>query len=159
MSGSAPDADLEPQRVAHHLHVQVAEFGTPQRAAAERSYLKSQLRHLGAPVPAVRRVVRNWVRRHPQVGHDDLFAIADALWAEPVHELRLAAIELLQAVPRRVDADDMPWERAPLEKLSSEGHLKAFRHLGFWQCMDTLRDKILLEELWKKGDAPWKRWS
>ena len=133
MSGSAPDADLEPQRVAHHLHVQVAEFGTPQRAAAERSYLKSQLRHLGAPVPAVRRVVRNWVRRHPQVGHDDLFAIADALWAEPVHELRLAAIELLQAVPRRVDADDMPW---------LEQHL---RDCHTWALVDPLAGLVVAD--------------
>ena len=109
MSGSSNDADLDPVRVAHHLHVQVAEFGTPQRAAAERAYLKSTLRHLGAPVPAVRRVVRNWVRHHPAVVHDDLFAIADALWAEPVHERRLAAIELLQAMPRRITADDLPW--------------------------------------------------
>jgi glucose-1-phosphate cytidylyltransferase len=58
-----------------------------------------------------------------------------------------------------VDADDMPWERAPLEKLSAQGDLKAFRHSGFWQCMDTLRDKTFLEGLWKKGDAPWKRWT
>jgi glucose-1-phosphate cytidylyltransferase len=58
-----------------------------------------------------------------------------------------------------IDADDMPWERAPLERLSAEGGLKAFRHLGFWQCMDTLRDKILLEDLWRKGEAPWKLWD
>ncbi len=109
MSGSAPGSDLDPDRVTRHLHVQLAEFGSPQRAAAERSYLKSQLRHLGAPVPAVRRVVRNWEQRHPQIGHDDLFAIADALWVEPVHERRLAAIELLQAVPRRITVGDTPW--------------------------------------------------
>ena len=50
-----------------------------------------------------------------------------------------------------IDADDMPWERTPLERLSAEGNLKAFRHPGFWQCMDTLRDKILLEyyRLWR----------
>jgi len=58
-----------------------------------------------------------------------------------------------------IDSDDTPWERAPLERLSSEGNLKAFRHRGFWQCMDTLRDKLLLEDLWKKGEAPWKRWT
>jgi glucose-1-phosphate cytidylyltransferase len=58
-----------------------------------------------------------------------------------------------------IDSDDMPWEQAPLERLSAEGNLKAFRHPGFWQCMDTLRDKVLLEDLWKKGEAPWKLWA
>lgn len=58
-----------------------------------------------------------------------------------------------------IDSDDMPWERIPLERLSAEGNLKAFRHTGFWQCMDTLRDKNLLEERWQKGNAPWKLWD
>jgi glucose-1-phosphate cytidylyltransferase len=57
-----------------------------------------------------------------------------------------------------IPEEDVPWERAPLERLASEGNLMAFRHGGFWQCMDTLRDKILLEDLWKKGGAPWKTW-
>lgn len=56
------------------------------------------------------------------------------------------------------EADDVPWEREPLERIASEGALMAFQHSGFWQCMDTLRDKNLLEELWSKGSAPWKTW-
>jgi glucose-1-phosphate cytidylyltransferase len=50
------------------------------------------------------------------------------------------------------------WERAPLEQLATQGHLHAFRHYGYWQPMDTLRDKQLLDELWKSGRAPWKTW-
>ncbi|GHU96450.1 hypothetical protein FACS1894208_11060 [Clostridia bacterium] len=50
-------------------------------------------------------------------------------------------------------------EREPLEKLSAEGELVAYRHDGFWQCMDTLRDKNYLENLWSKGNAPWKVWE
>jgi glucose-1-phosphate cytidylyltransferase len=49
-------------------------------------------------------------------------------------------------------------ERAPLEKLGSEGQLMAFRHTGFWQPMDTLREKHILESLWTSGQAPWKIW-
>jgi len=109
VSGSATESDLDPFEVANLLFVQIGEFGSPQRAAAERSYLKSQLRHLGAPVPAVRRVVRNWARRHPQLSHDEVFAVADALWSEPVHERRLAAIELLQVYPRCIGSDDLLW--------------------------------------------------
>ena len=48
-------------------------------------------------------------------------------------------------------------EREPLEKLAKIGELVAFKHYGFWQCMDTIRDKILLNKLWKKGVAPWKK--
>ena len=56
-------------------------------------------------------------------------------------------------------ADDATkWERYPLEQLASTGQLSAYRHLGFWQPMDTLRDKIQLEALWASGNAPWKKW-
>lgn len=56
-----------------------------------------------------------------------------------------------------IEDDDTIWEQQPLEKLASDGELVAYRHDGFWQAMDTLRDKIHLEELWAKG-APWKCW-
>lgn len=52
--------------------------------------------------------------------------------------------------------DNTVFEKGPLEKLSIEGQLKAYKHDGFWQCMDTLRDKQKLEELWYSGNAPWK---
>ena len=58
-----------------------------------------------------------------------------------------------------LDGDETIWERAPLETLASEGQLAAFQHTGFWQPMDTLRDKVLLEELWASGKAPWKVWK
>ena len=54
-----------------------------------------------------------------------------------------------------IDGDATVWEREPLERLADEGNLAAYRHDGFWQPMDTLRDKHLLEELWERGDAPW----
>lgn len=58
-----------------------------------------------------------------------------------------------------LDGDETIWERTPLETLASEGQLAAFQHTGFWQPMDTLRDKVLLEELWASGKAPWKVWT
>ena len=58
-----------------------------------------------------------------------------------------------------IDNDTTLWEREPLEKLAAEENLKAFRHDGFWQPMDTLRDKEYLDRLWEKGDAPWKVWK
>ncbi|MBE2320248.1 glucose-1-phosphate cytidylyltransferase [Solirubrobacter sp. CPCC 204708] len=57
-----------------------------------------------------------------------------------------------------VPGDDTMWEREPLERLAREGQLMAYKHEDFWQCMDTLRDKKLLEELWNDG-APWRTWE
>ncbi len=54
-----------------------------------------------------------------------------------------------------IDDDATVWERGPLEKLAADGQLSAYRHTGFWQPMDTLRDKHLLEDLWQSGKAPW----
>lgn len=58
-----------------------------------------------------------------------------------------------------IDGDSTTWEREPLERLAKEGQLSAFMHQGFWQPMDTLRDKVLLEDLWNSGKAPWKVWQ
>jgi glucose-1-phosphate cytidylyltransferase len=57
-----------------------------------------------------------------------------------------------------IEGDSTSWERGPLETLAAKGQLAAFAHLGFWQPMDTLRDKNLLEDLWSSGKAPWKVW-
>jgi glucose-1-phosphate cytidylyltransferase len=57
-----------------------------------------------------------------------------------------------------IAGDQTPWEKEPMERLARDGQLMAYRHEGFWQCMDTLRDKALLESLWAKGNAPWKIW-
>lgn len=57
-----------------------------------------------------------------------------------------------------INDDKTTWEREPLESLASSGNLAAFKHSGFWHPMDTLRDKHYLEDLWKSGKAPWKKW-
>jgi glucose-1-phosphate cytidylyltransferase len=58
-----------------------------------------------------------------------------------------------------IEGDKTSWEDAPLTSLATAGELMAFEHLGFWQPMDTLREKMLLEELWTSGSAPWKKWE
>lgn len=57
-----------------------------------------------------------------------------------------------------IEGDSTIWERQPLETLATAGQLEAFKHDGFWQPMDTLRDKQNLEEMWQSGEAPWKIW-
>jgi glucose-1-phosphate cytidylyltransferase len=57
-----------------------------------------------------------------------------------------------------IEGDSTYWEHEPLERLCHDGKVAAFRHHGFWQPMDTLHDRALLEELWRSGNAPWKLW-
>lgn len=62
-------------------------------------------------------------------------------------------------VLKYIDDDSTVWEQRPLKKLAEENQLAAYEHDGFWQPMDTLRDKLYLEDLWKSGNAPWKVWG
>jgi len=65
---------------------------------------------------------------------------------------------LSPAVLDYIEGDDTSWENTPLETLAAKGQLQSFEHRGFWQPMDTLRDKTYLESLWQSGKAPWKVW-
>ncbi len=56
-------------------------------------------------------------------------------------------------------AEDSVLEREPLERLAADGQLRAFRHEGFWDCMDTYKDAVLLNDLWESGEPPWRVWS
>ena len=58
-----------------------------------------------------------------------------------------------------IEGDETIFEREPLERLAEDGQLVAYKHDGFWQCMDTLRDVRLLEGLWQSGNPPWKVWD
>jgi glucose-1-phosphate cytidylyltransferase len=58
-----------------------------------------------------------------------------------------------------IEGDATHWEKEPMERLARDGQLMAYRHDKFWQCMDTLRDRRLLEGLWESGNAPWKLWQ
>ncbi len=62
-------------------------------------------------------------------------------------------------VLERIESDATSWEAEPLRALASEGQLAAYRHIGFWQAMDTLRERNLLDQLWNDGCAPWKLWD
>ena len=64
--------------------------------------------------------------------------------------------------PRAIEyigGDEAIWEREPVEALARDGELMGYRHPGFWSCMDTLKEKSMLEEMWRGGDAPWRIWG
>ena len=66
---------------------------------------------------------------------------------------------LSPSVDRYLEGDKTVWEQEPMRALASEGQLVAYRHQGFWQAMDTLRDRNQLDQLWSSGQAPWRTWS
>ena len=78
---------------------------------------------------------------------------------KPAEWINAGFFVLSKEVINRIDGDNCAWEEKPMESLASEGQFSVYFHKGFWQPMDTLRDKIKLEELWNSGAPPWKTWS
>ena len=62
-------------------------------------------------------------------------------------------------IDRYIEGDETVLEKKPLESAAHDGQLMAYKHEGFWQCMDTVREKEMLEKLWREGKAPWKVWT
>ena len=75
----------------------------------------------------------------------------------PVYNEILAIDSYFSKVLNFIKGDQTMLEKEPLEKLTRKGQLMAFEHKGFWKCMDTMRDKIFLNKLWKEGNALWKK--
>jgi 3-methyladenine DNA glycosylase AlkD len=80
----------------------------PERAEGEKAYLKSELEHLGTSMPVLNAVAKDVRARHPDLGHDEVIALVEALWAQPVHERRAVAIELLDRYGERLQPADLP---------------------------------------------------
>ena len=97
------DADA----VADQLTRELVAVSTPERAVQEKAYLKSSLEHLGATVPQIRAAVKAVKRDYPALSHDEVVALVDALWADPVHERRFAAVEILEADLRLLGPADL----------------------------------------------------
>lgn len=131
--------------VAEGLAAQLAALGDPARAVGEAAYLKSDLHFYGVRVPDVRRAVKTLLRaEHPD--HDAALALADALWGEvvdgrAVHELRLAAVEVLMASPHLVAPADLPW---------IETHL---RECHTWALVDPLAGAVVAALAVRQPDA------
>jgi glucose-1-phosphate cytidylyltransferase len=102
---------------------------------------------------------------HPaaRFGHLDLEAEQVRVFAEKPQTkqgwINGAFFVLEPAIFDYIEGDDTAWDYGPMVKLAEEGQLMAYKHDGFWQCMDTLREKKLLNDLWDAGKAPWKIWD
>jgi 3-methyladenine DNA glycosylase AlkD len=119
------------ERLARDLERALRAEGHPARAAQEKRYLRSELEHFGASVPATRRAVRTALRAEPALSRAELLAAVEALWSRPVHECRAAAVELLEARGELLRASDLPL----LERL--------LREAGTWALVDNLSASVL----------------
>ncbi len=139
--------DIEPLAVA--IDTELRTRGTPDRAAHEKAYLKSQLEHYGASVPAVRAVAKGFASQHPSLQHDDLAALVTALWSRPVHECRMVTVELLDIYVVRLEPEDATL----IERL--------LREAGTWALVDGLSASVMgnLVERFPELGAVLDRWA
>lgn len=124
---------MTPRALADALEAELRALSTPERAEQEKRYLKSDLQHLGARVPDVRRVVRASLRARPELDRAAVVALVEALWAPPIFERREAAAEVLHAKRRLL----LPEDAALLERL-----LRASRT---WALVDTLSTNVVAD--------------
>jgi 3-methyladenine DNA glycosylase AlkD len=123
-------ADTGQARLIEQIDTALRTQGTPERAEHERAYLKSGLEHYGTSVPAIRSVAKKVASQHPDLTHDELLRLVDALWAAPVHERRMAAVELLGICHERLHSQDIVF----LERLLRESHT--------WALVDPLAASV-----------------
>jgi 3-methyladenine DNA glycosylase AlkD len=140
---------IDPRRAADELEARLRALGTPERAERESRYLKSELEHHGATVWQIRREVKSFAKEHPELAHAELEGLVEALWAEPVHERRMASVMLLEAYPELVGPGDL----ALVERLVRESKT--------WALVDGLAGDVLGELLLRHPNsaAELDRWA
>ncbi len=116
---------------AAQLEDRLAAFANPDRATKERAYLKSTLRHLGVSVPVIRKQTLQVLNEHPELSRADILSLVVELWTVPLHETRMAAVEVLRARSHLLQIDDVPL----LERL--------LREAKTWALVDTLATHIV----------------
>jgi len=119
------------RQLVDQIDIALRSQGAPGRAEHERAYLRSELEHYGTSVPAIRSAARRVAAQHPRLSHDDLVALVGALWAAPVHERRMAAVELLAIYHDRLHGEDM----VLLERL--------LRQSRTWALVDPLSASVV----------------
>lgn len=122
---------MDATELADEIEENLRAQATPERALQEKAYLKSDLVFLGATVPATRAVVVAFDKEHPELGHDGVVALAEALWEQPVHERRAAAVELLDRHSESLVPADLPM----LERLLRESRT--------WALVDSLAASVV----------------
>lgn len=121
----------DPVAWAHEIDAALRRAGTPERAAQERAYLKSSIEHYGVTVPVGSALAKEFARSHPDLDHDDLRALVEALWLVPVFERRRVAVELLELFVDRLGPADLPLLELWL------------RESGTWALVDEIAPSVV----------------
>jgi 3-methyladenine DNA glycosylase AlkD len=124
-------SEMDVERIVAEIETELRSRGKPDRARKEKSYLKSQLEHYGTPVPDIRAVAKTVDRRYTTLDHKELIAVVTALWVAPVHERRMAALELLVLHKGALQSRDI----ALLERLLRESQT--------WALVDGLAASVV----------------
>jgi 3-methyladenine DNA glycosylase AlkD len=137
------------QRLAAQVESQLRAVGNPERAEHEKRYLKSELEHAGASVPAIRKIAKATLADHATLDHDGLVGLVKALWARPLHECRMAAVDLLELRSDALRAADMKL----VERLIRESRT--------WALVDGLAASVagVLVERYPELSKTLDRWS
>ena len=151
---------IEVRAAAAEIDAALAALGSSDRAVNEKAYLKSDLEFYGVSVPGIRSVVKAFAKQHPRIEHDEVVGLAVALWEAPVHERRMAAVELLTHDAALLGPADMPL----LERLLRESRTWAFVDNlagtivgGIVERHAELADRVL--DRWARDDDFWIRRS
>ncbi|UDY35876.1 DNA alkylation repair protein [Dermatobacter hominis] len=149
--------EVDVRAIADGIDADLVAAGTPERAAKEAAYLKSELLHYGTSVPAVRSAATSALRRGPALDHDQIVELAELLWRDPVHERRMAAVEVLSASTDLLSSEDADL----LERLLRESRT--------WALVDGLSASVAgsiaerddafgpVLDRWASDDDPWIR--
>jgi 3-methyladenine DNA glycosylase AlkD len=140
---------IDCEALAEAIDAELRAGGSPERAEKEKAYLKSGLRHYGTSVPTTRTAAKAVSRQHPELTHDELVAVVSVLWSQPVHERRMASVELLDLYRDRLGPDDA----ALLERLLRESQT--------WALVDGLAASVMgqLVERYSELGAVLDRWA
>ena len=150
---------FDPVACAGRMTDDLAALGRPQRAVSEQAYLKSDLEHFGTSVPDIRSAVKRSLRERPTLSHDELVALVDELWSAPVHERRMASVELLLARPQLLDQNDLVWLESLLRNSFTWALVDSLAGTIVAQIVDVHPTSLAVLDRWLLDDDMWIRRS
>ena len=150
---------FDPVALAGRITDDLAALSTPQRAASEQAYLKSELEHFGTAVPDIRSVAKRCLRDLPDLTHDELVALVDELWSAPVHERRMASVELLVERPKLLDQNDLDWLESLLRNSFTWALVDSLAGIVVARIVDSQPSGLAVLDRWLVDDDMWIRRS
>ena len=136
---------------------QLAAVATEERAVFEKKYLKSELRFLGAPVPACRKAANLFWKGHTDISRAELLEVFDELWQTGTHELRTVSVAILSHLVDRLDSRDLPWIRDRIEDAAGWAHVDWLAAEIVGEILRVEPDQYVLMDAWAEDESFWVR--